>query len=167
MVVDHQKNKLRIVNILKADSNVFDSGATVGKLREIYVGQRVPKNISGSNSPPFAYVINGNPVLTKRPKGVVQANKQTFFQNTVRYFVIIVSKTKERSEDTEKQLDDIELVVSTALENNFQLLDPTTNLDPICISSHIERVDSLLFTDKKGHLDQGRTITLNLTIISQ
>jgi len=166
MTVDHDKNKNRIVDILKADINVFDSGATVGKLREIYVGQRVPKSISGSNSPPFAYVINGNPILTKKPKGIVQNNQQSYFENTVRYLINFVSKTKTRAVDSEKQLDNIELTISTAIENNFQLLDPDSNDDPICIKSFIERVDSLLFTAKKGFLDQGRSLTLNLTIIS-
>lgn len=167
MVVDHNKNKNRIVDILKADTGVFDSGQTVGKLREIFVGQREPDVESGSNSPPFAYVINGNPILTKKPKGIVQNNKQTFFENTVRYLINFISKTKQRPVDSEKQLDAIELAVSTAIEDNFQLLDPTSSDDPICIKSFIERVDSLLFTGKKGYLDQGRSITVNLTIISK
>jgi len=166
MTVDHNKNKNRIVDILKAADSVFDEGETIGKLREIFVGQREPSVESGSNSPPFAYVINGNPILTKKPKGIVQDNKQSYFENTVRYLVNFVSKTKQRPEESEKQLDQIELAISTAIEDNFQLLDPVNNDDPICIRSFIERVDSLLFTAKKGKLDQGRSITLNLTIIS-
>jgi len=167
LATDHNKNKQRIVDILKADTNVFDLGKTVGKLREIYVGQRVPKFSSGSDFAPFAYVINGNPILTKKPKGIVQNNEQSYFENTVRYLINFVSKTKDKPVNSEKQLDDIELAISTAIENNFQLFTPNTTDDPICLKSFIERVDSLLFTAKKGHPDQGRTITLNLTIISK
>lgn len=166
MTINHDVNKNRIVSILKADSNVFDSGATIGKLREIFVGQRVPLPDSGSNSPPFLYVTNGNPILTKIPKGVVQDNTQAYFANTARYSLNFISKLKI-AVDTEKQLDDLEFAISTSLENNFQLTDPVTGLDPICISSFIERVDSIVFTNKKGNPDQGRTITLNLSIISE
>ena len=166
MAVDHNKNKTRIVAILKADTTVFDEGKTAGKLREIFVGMHAPKAISGSNTAPFLYVTNGNPILTKRPKGVVQSNAQTYYESTVRYNLNFVSKAKDKAENSEKQLDDLELLISTALEKNFTLFNPSTSLDPICISSYIERVDSLQFTEKKGNLDQGRTITLNLQIIT-
>lgn len=166
MVVDHDKNKNRIVSILLADSTVFDSGATTGLLREIFVGRRAPKAISGSNAAPFLYVTNGNPILTKRPKGIVQSNAQTYYDVTVRYNLNFIVRSKDKIENAESLLDDLELLISTSLENNFQLLNPTSSDDAICISSYIERVDSVQFSDKKGHLDQGRTITLNLSVIT-
>ncbi len=166
MAVDHDTNKNRIVSILKADDTVFDSGATAGLLRDIFVGQRVPKTISGSNFAPFLYVTNGSPILTKRPKGIVQSNKQEYFENTVRYNLNFISKKKTSSVDTEKELDDLELLISTALESNYQLLNPTSSDDPICLSSYIEKVDNAIFANKKGNPDQGRTITLKLIIMS-
>ena len=165
MTTNHDKNKNRIVGILKADPNVFDDGVTVGKLREIYVGQRMPIKTSGSNSIPFLYVTNGNPILTKKPRGVVQNNKLSYFDSIARYSLNIISIAKDKAVKSEQELDNIELAVSASLENNFRLQDPTSNVDPICLSSYIERVDSILFTDTKGTPKQGRTITLNLSII--
>lgn len=165
MVTNHDFNKNRIVDILKDDSNVFDNGATVGKLREIYVGQRVPKKTSGSSNIPFLYVVSGNPILTKKPRGIVQNNKQTYFDTIARYALNIIANKKDRAVNAEQELDNIELVVSTALENNFELRDPVSDDNPICISSFIERVDSILFNETKGTLKQGRTITLNLSIV--
>lgn len=167
MTVSHDKIKNRIVDILKADNNVFDDGKTEGKLNEIYVGQRFEKVINGSDKPPFLYVTNGNPILQKIPKGVISDNTQSYFENTARYMLNFVSTTKAVPVEAEKELDDIELLVSTALENNFELNNPVDNDDPVCISSFIERVDSILFTAKKGRIDQGRTITLQLKIISK
>lgn len=165
MVVDHNKNKNRIVSILKANTDVFDSGVTVGKLRDIYVGQRVPENTSGSNNIPFLYVISGNPILTKKPRGIVQNNKQTYFDIIARYSLHIIAIDRGKAVKSEEELDNIEFAVTTALENNFELRNPETDDDPICISSFIERVDSILFNDTKGKPKQGRTITLNLSIV--
>lgn len=165
MAINHNKSKNRIVDILLDSESVFDKGKTVGKLRAITVGQRTPDPTDNDNMYPFAFVTNGNPILITKLKGIVQDNKHTFFDRITRYRINFVA-SRDKATNAELQLDNIEFVVSQALEANFQLLDPKNDDDPICNSSVIERVDSLIFSDNKGKIVQGRTITLMLTLSS-
>jgi len=51
VLVDHVKNITRIVNVIKADSSVFDNGATVGKLRSVEFGDPSNKVVQAKPMP--------------------------------------------------------------------------------------------------------------------
>lgn len=118
VTVDHNTNIQRIIDVIEADTSIFDSGATVGLLRSVEFGN--PANMVDSHYPmPYCYVTTSDSLQkTTYPFGV--STTSTPSQITVDYKIVIVTHAKDKSVTSEK------LVYSLAsLMRSTLTADPT------------------------------------------
>ena len=54
VVIDHTKNIQRIVDVILADTNLYDKGKTAGKLRDVFFGD--PENNDKMSAPQLPYL---------------------------------------------------------------------------------------------------------------
>ncbi|KKN75407.1 hypothetical protein LCGC14_0380280 [marine sediment metagenome] len=105
-VIDHTKNINRIIARIKADTALFDSGKTPGKLREVLFGDPENDNKQANTMMPYAYVTTISSLQTsKRNFGVTAATNLR--QVTIEYKITVVSNSQIRTAQAQQQLYDI------------------------------------------------------------
>jgi len=158
-VVDHIKNLQRIVDRMLNDTNIFDNGATVGKLRSVNVGD--PNNmIKESNPMPYAYVTTPESLQETSPETgtSIPDNVKSV---TVEYNIVVIATSRIKTAKSQNQLYDL-------IKNirNLSELDPTwkntSGTDPIFIRSIVSNVSWDGKT--RGQLVTSITITILATI---
>ena len=161
VVIDHNKNIQRIVDVILADTNLYDSGKTKGKLRDVVFGD--PENNDKMSAPQLPYLFvttRTNQISSRRELGIALAENQR--QIVVEYELVIVASTNSKSVDTQKQMYDIIKNLNTMIENDPLFLKPVTNDDAIFTRSIMAEVP----TDEKmrGKLLTSAAIILLATI---
>lgn len=136
--IDHNKNLQRIIDTIKEDSNLFDNGQTVGKLRSVQFGD--PANMVDEHfEMPYAYVTTHDSIqVTSYAFG--SAIPDNIPQVTVQYKIVIVSKKNDKTTNSQMQLYDIMKNLRLLVSSNPQFPDPTTLLDPIFTRSVLNEV---------------------------
>lgn len=162
--VSHNKNLQRIIARLKADSNVFDNGETVGKPRQILFGSRPNEKDVDESMKPYIYCTTRNSLQkTRRDFGV---STNSINQTTTEYEINIIADSRSKTERMEEQLYDIIKNTRLALESDPVFSDPENQgEDPIFSRSIISDVDWK--TDTRGKLTGIVTIILLATIGSE
>lgn len=153
---DNNKNIQRIIDVILADTNLFDSGATVGKLRSVQFGDP-PQTIDPHFPMPYAYVTTTSDIQETSPEtgtSVVNNVKSTTFN----YSLVIVASSKVRQTEAQKQLYDLVKNLRTLTESNPTFLKPVSNDDPIFIRSIVN--DERWKEETRG--EPVTVITLNL-----
>ena len=103
VIVDHNKNIQRIIDVIKADTNVFDSVKTVGKLRDVKFGNPNNREEKSFAHMPYVYVTTKESIQrTSYPYGVTSGN--TITQVTVEYKITVVSNSKAKTQKSEELL---------------------------------------------------------------
>jgi len=144
---------------MKADPAIFDSGATVGKLRSVEIGD--PNNmVKESKAMPYAYVTTPESLQETSPEtGTSIPNNVKSV--TVEYNIVVVASSKLRTLKSQNQL--YELIKNI---RNLSELDPLWNntggTDPIFVRSIISNVS--WDTETRGQLVTSITITILATI---
>jgi len=157
---DYKGDIERIIVILKDDATIFDSGATAGKLREIYFGE--DPYVKHDQPMPYALVTTTNtPLLTKDEFGIGEGSTDP--QISVQY-VIRVFSDDSRPQKAEELLYGFINKIVTTLKANPRLKEPVGSTDPKCIRSFI-RVEPN--RDKLGQEIQGADIFLQCQIGTQ
>ena len=106
VIVDNIKNIQRIIDRIKADTNLFDSGATEGKAREVIFGDPENNQKIAIKQKPAIYVTTKDSIQNSRYNfGYVTADNQA--QVSVEYEIVIVANSKIRTVNSQKQLYDI------------------------------------------------------------
>lgn len=137
VVIDHKKNIQRIVDKIKADTNLYDNGVTEGKLRDVFFGD--PENNSKFTTAqvPYAYVTTRkNLQKSRRDFGITAAENSR--QITVEYEIVLVAKSYAKTTQAQKQMYDIIKNLYTLAETDPTFKDPVAANDPIfsrCIIS--------------------------------
>lgn len=160
VTVDHNINIQRIIDVMNADSSLFDSGATLGKLRSIQFGD--PPNMTSSHFPmPYAYVTTASDVQETSPEIGTSIPNNVKSVN-VEYQIVVVATSKSRQSDAQKQLYDLIKNIRTLTEGNPTFLKPVSNDDPIFVRSILSNVAWEQQT--RGQLVTVITMTLLATI---
>jgi len=140
VIVDHNKNINRIIDVIKADSTVFDNGETVGKLRAVKFGNPDNRSEKAFSAMPYVYVTTKESIQkSSYPYGVTEGNNIP--QLTVEYKISVVVSSKIKTQKSEA-------LIYTLLKNlrNTLSTDPSfkttgaSPADPIFTRSVINQV---------------------------
>ncbi len=161
VLVDHNKNIQRIVDRILADTNLFDSGATVGLLRSVEFGDP-PNKTYQANSMPYAYVTTASDLQETSPELGV-STPDNVKSVTVEYQLVVIAQSLNRQINSQKQLYDLIKNMRTMTENDPLFSDPASpGDDPIFVRSIISNVNWEEQT--RGQLVTVITMTLLATI---
>jgi len=162
VTVDHNKNIQRIIDRIEADTNLFDSGATVGLLRSVEFGDPANKVNQAIKSMPYAYVTTATDLQETSPEiGVSTPNNVKSV--TVEYQIVVIAQARDRQVNSQKQLYALIKNMRTMTENEPTFSDPANpGTDPIFIRSIVNNVNWEEQT--RGQLVTVITMTLLATI---
>lgn len=139
VTVEHNKNIQRIADVMKADTNLFDSGKTIGKLRAVKSGNPNNREEKSFAPMPYAYVTTKESIQRSTyPYGITTGNQIP--QVTVEYKITIVANSKIKTQKSEELLYDLLKLVRTTLSADPTFKNPTSNDDPIFTRSVINQV---------------------------
>lgn len=130
VAIDHNKNKVRIKDILEADSNFFDKTAPEGKVRQIIVGTPPNKDYKDLHHPALI-ITNSERWMEEQNRGPVVANKKTSVATTVRYDIILTTQNED-SNAAEKELDRLWPLLEQRLYDFATLRKASDGTDPLC-----------------------------------
>jgi len=157
--LNHQEIKQRIVDILKADDNVY-SQSEKGKVRSIGIG--IPDQNEFKSIPtPYIRITNATRFESDKPFGVIVDNAQTSSYHTIQYNIICVAQEKD-APTVESTLDNLHKSIKECLKANVQLTDPDDDSDPKCKISFPIRTEQLPATSYKGKALDGFTIVFQV-----
>jgi len=161
VTVDHNKNIQRIIDRILDDSNLFDSGETIGLLRSVQFGDP-PNKLYQSKAMPYAYVTTASDLQETSPEiGVSIPNNVKSV--TVEYQIVVIAKTGDRQVNSQKQLYELIKNMRELTENDPLFSDPANQgTDPIFIRSILNNVN--WDEQTRGQLVTVITMTLLATI---
>ena len=162
VVIDHNKNIQRIIDVIKADNNIFDNGVTPGLLREVIFGDPNNNIKNAIKQKPAVYVTTRNSIQkTSYPYGT--ENSGNINSKTVQYEVVLLAVSKVGTESSQKQLYDLAKNLQTTLESDPKFSDPDNiGTDEIFTKSIINEVP--WDTTTKGQLITSISFILIATI---
>lgn len=159
--VDHAKNIQRIIDVIKADTSVFDNGVTPGLLREVNFGDPNNNDKKSIKQKPAVYVTTRNSTqLNSYPFGI--SNNGNVNQITVQYDIVLLAVSKEGTTRSQKQLYSLMTGLRNLFNSNPLFTDPTSGLDPIFSRSIINEVP--WDPKSRGQLITSVTYTIIATI---
>lgn len=140
VIVDHNKNIQRIIDVIKDDDSIFDNGETVGKLRAVKFGN--PNNkVKESFAPmPYVYITTKESIQrSSYPYGVTTNNNIP--QVTVEYKISVVTSSKIKTQESEKLAYNLlkDLRTTLTADPTFKTTD-VTPVDPIFTRSVLNQV---------------------------
>ena len=165
VVVDHNKNIQRIIDRVLEDSDLFDSGETVGKLREVIFGNPDTDNKRTIKQKPALYITTKDSIQNTRYNfGYLTIDNQS--QVTVEYEFVLVAVSKEKTEKSQKQLYELVKNLRDFVNDDPRFTippsQPNPGTDPIFARSVI---NSVKWDSKtRGQLVTSVSLTLLATI---
>lgn len=140
VTVDHNKNIQRIIDVITNDSSVFDSGVTIGKLREVNFGDPDGNKKLTIKQKPAVYVTTRNSIQrSSYPYGIT--DNDTISTKTVEYEIVLLAVSKEKTELSQKQLYTLITNLRNTLESDPKYSDPLSpGTDEIFTRSIINEV---------------------------
>ncbi len=129
VIVDNNKNIQRIIDEVLGDTDLFDDGATVGKLREVIFGNPDNNNKKAIDQKPALYVTTKDSIQNSRYNfGYVEDNNQN--QVSVEYELVLVATANSRTRESQKQIYDLLKNLRKLAENNRRFSDSKTDNSP-------------------------------------
>jgi len=160
VIIDNSKNIQRIIDTIKADTEVFDDGVTVGKLREVIFGDPDNNNKNSIAQKPAVYVTTRNSIQqSSYPYGVETSGNIN--SKTVQYEIGLLA-IAGTTESSQKQLYELAKNLRVTLEADPKFADPETLDDEIFSKSIINEVPWDVKT--KGKLITSMSFILIATI---
>ena len=95
--VDHHAIKTRIMNILKDDTNTYDSTGSPNKLVDIFVGRPYANNLS-AHPTPFCFIANEDNLEEQEPEAVVENNAVQATKHECFYLICMVDDAQDGRE---------------------------------------------------------------------
>ncbi len=162
VIIDHNKNIQRIIDVIKGDVAVFDDGETVGLLREVNFGDPDNNDKNSIKQKPAVYVTTSNSIQkTSYPYGTETSGNVN--SKTIQYEIVLLAVSKAKTESSQKQLYELVKNLRTTLEADPKYSDPTTpGTDEIFSKSIIN--ESPWDTKTKGQLITSISFILIATI---
>ena len=159
--VDHHAIKVRIMDILKADPDCYDSTGSPNKLVDVFVGRPYANNLS-AHPTPFAFIANEDNLEDQEPEAVVEGTAVKATKHDCYYLVNLVDDAQDGRE-VEKLLDNLGKQVLQTLKAEFELRKPSDDSDPKCSWSMPERV-SVFEASQNGMPIQARAIHFHIIV---
>lgn len=162
VTVNHNANIQRIIDRILADTNLFDSGTTVGLLRSVEFGDPANKVNQATKEMPYAYVTTASDLQETSPEiGVsIPDNVKSV---TVEYQIVVVAQARDKQVNSQKQLYSLIKNMRAMTENEPTFSDPANpGTDPIFVRSIISNV--VWDEQTRGQLVTVITLTLLATI---
>ena len=159
--VDHHAIKVRIMDILKADPDCYDSTGSPNKLVDVFVGRPYANNLS-AHPTPFAFIANEDNLEDQEPEAVVEGTAVKATKHDCYYLVSLVDDAQDGRE-VEKLLDNLGKQVLQTLKAEFELRKPSDDSDPKCSWSMPERV-SVFEASQNGMPIQARAIHFHIIV---
>lgn len=123
VVIDHNKNIQRIIDVIKDDNAVFDDGVTVGLLREVNFGDPNNNDKNSITKKPAVYVTTRNSIQkTSYPYGTETSGNVN--SKTVQYEIVLLAVSSAKTELSQKQLYSLIKNLRTTLETDPKFSDP-------------------------------------------
>lgn len=139
VTVDHVTNINRIITVIKADTNIFDSGKTVGKLRSVVFGNPSNREEKSFAPMPYVYVTTRESIQkSSYPYGITTGNQIP--QVTVEYKITLVASAKDKQVNAEKLLYSLLKLLRATLSADPTFKNPTTSTDPLFTRSVLNQV---------------------------
>jgi len=140
VLVDHNKNIQRIIDVIKDDSAVFDNGVTPGLLREVNFGDPDNNSKNSIKQKPAVYVTTRTSIQkTSYPYGTETSGNVN--SKTVQYEIVLLAVSKEKTEKSQKQLYALTKNLRVTLETDPKYSDPANpGTDPVFTKSIINEV---------------------------
>jgi len=162
VIVDHNINIQRIIDVIKADTSLFDNGVTVGLLRAVNFGDPAGNIIQAEKQIPYAYVTSSSNLQETSPEiGVSTPNNVKSV--TVEYQIVVIAQARDKQANSQKQLYDLIKNMRAMTENDPLFSDPgNPGTDPIFVRSVIS--DVAWDEQTRGQLITVITMTLLATI---
>jgi hypothetical protein len=165
LVVDHVKNIQRIIDRIKNTSSLFDNGITEGKLREVNFGDPNNNDKLSIKQKPALYVTTKNNIQgTRYSFGYQNNNNQS--QVTVLYELVLLAVSKNKTEQSQKQIYELVKNIREFINNDPLFLIPSNmpnpGTDPIFSRCVIN--DAVWDSERKGRLVTSISFTLLATI---
>lgn len=161
VIVDHNKNIQRIIDTIKADTNIISQNNTDGLLRSVQFDN--PPNMTySSKEMPYAYVTTASNLQETSPQ-IGVSTPDNVESVTVEYQIVIVAFVRDKQVNSQKQIYDLIKNIRTMTESDPLFSDPADlGVDPIFIRSIISDVSWK--EETKGGLVTVITMTLLSTI---
>jgi len=139
VTVDHKPNIDRIIAVIKADTNVFDSGKTVGKLRAVVFGNPNNRKEESFALMPYVYITTKESIQrSSYPYGITTGNQIP--QVTVEYKITVVTNSKQKTQKSEELLYNLLKLLRTTLSADPTFKNPSTSTNPIFTRSVLNQV---------------------------
>jgi len=123
VIIDHNKNIQRIIDVIKDDTAVFDDGVTPGLLREVNFGDPNNKDKKSIKQKPAVYVTTRDSIQkTSYPYGTETSGNVN--SKTIQYEVVLLAVSKEDTTRSQKQLYELVKNLRTTLEADPKYSDP-------------------------------------------
>ena len=124
VIIDHNFNIQRIIDVIKGDIAVFDNGETVGLLREVNFGDPNNNDKNSIKQKPAVYVTTSNSIQkTSYPYGTETSGNVN--SKTVQYEIVLLAVSQAKTELSQKQLYELVKNLRTTLEADPKYSDPT------------------------------------------
>lgn len=138
VIIDHNKNIQRIVDVILDDTNLYDEGETEGKLRSVKFGDP-PAQVDSKFPMPYAYVTTRDAIqVTSYPFGT--SIPDNISQVSVQYEVTLIAHARNNTTNSQKQLYELAKNLRNLIQTNPQFNDPKTSNDPIFTRSILNEV---------------------------
>lgn len=160
VTIDHIRNISRIVQCIKADKEIYDSGKTQNTLRSVIFGNPENNDKLAIKTKPALYVTTKDSMQnTNYSFGQLTQNNQ--HQATFEYELVLIAVSKYKSESSQKQIYELLTKLRKTITNNPRFFNKDEE-DPIFSRSIINNVtwDS----KTRGQLITSITLTLLATI---
>ena len=147
--------KERIVAIMQNDTDLYTNTAEANKLRRIVAGFSDDEKVL-----PMAFITNSQNLEAISPVSVI-SNAWNSLTHTIDFEIHVIVNGKS-SQAVEEKLDDFRKLIYEVIEENNQLKNPSTGLDPVVATSWPMR----LRHEGRGTLRQEHIITLHCIAVS-
>jgi len=147
--------KERIVAIMQNDTDLYTTTAATNKLRRIVAGFSDDEKVL-----PMALVTNAPNTESITPVSVI-SNAWKSLTHTLDFEIHVIVNGKS-AQAVEEKLDDFRKLIYEVIEENNQLKNPSTGLDPVVATSWPIR----LRHEGRGTLKQEHIITLHCIAVS-
>jgi len=165
VVIDHNKNIQRIIDVIKDDSTVFDNGETPGLLREVIFGDPDNNIKNAIKQKPAVYITtNDNIQSTRYNFGYSLPDNRS--QITVQYNIVLLAVSSAKTSESQKQLYSLMKNLELLFEGSprFEIPNnlPNPGTDPIFSRSVVNQTP--WDKENKGKLITSITFVLTATI---
>lgn len=156
--LDHQAIKNRLVDMFKADPEIWNENNPLRRARSIDLG--VPDGKQWLDIPtPYIRITNAPDLETDKPFGSLVSGSTSASYHIFKYLIMVVDQGKD-SKTVESTLDNLHKAIKENLKENSQLTDPDDGTDAKVKISHPIKSEQLQAGFYKGKSVDGFVITL-------